>query len=116
MHQVNVDLSYLNTIAGGDTAFVKELLGMFLTTAQEEIDNIERHYQDGTLSDMSSAAHKIKAPIQMLAENTLADLVIRIEYIGKHKENEEELPELINQLKQHLSKVLIEVEKVMNNL
>lgn len=116
MNAVNVDLSYLNTIAGGDKDFIRELLGMFLTASQKEVDNIEIHFKNGALSEMSSAAHKIKAPIQMLAENRLAELVIRIETIGKHQEHIDELPTLIEQLKEHLKKVLIEVEKVMNTI
>lgn len=116
MSAVNIDLSYLNTISGGDMEFVKELLGMFLTASQEEIWNIEKHYQNNALSEMSNAAHKIKAPIQMLGENTLADLVIKIEHIGKHHEGIDQVPALIEQLKQHLANVLVEVERILKTL
>lgn len=116
MDEVNIDLSYLNTVAGGDAAFVTEMLSMFLSSAPVDVQNIITHYNDNNLELMSSAAHKIKAPIQMLAEHVLADVVIKIEQIGKHNEGVEQLPELITQLQSRIALTLTEVQRIKDSM
>lgn len=116
MGEVNIDLSYLNTVAGGDAAFVSEMLGMFLNSAPVDVESIVSHYNNNNLELMSSAAHKIKAPIQMLAEHVLADVVIKIEQIGKHNEGVEQLPELIAQLQNRIALTLVEVQRIKDSM
>lgn len=116
MSAVNIDLSYLKTIGGNDNEFIKEMLLMFLNSAPAEVVGIEQFYHNGQFPQMGSAAHKIKAPVQMIGEQVLADLVIRIEMIGKTGQNTDEAPGLIKQLKEHMAQVVPVVEALVKTL
>jgi HPt (histidine-containing phosphotransfer) domain-containing protein len=111
-----LDLSYLRSVAGDDEEFVKEMLSMFLNTSPIELNNIETHYQGGNLQMMASCAHKIKAPVQMIGEPILADLILQIETIGKKGEGHDRLPDLIEKLKAETALVIKEVEEAFNNM
>lgn len=116
MSAVNIDLSYLKTIAGNDSNFIKEMLRMFLNSAPDEVMNIERFCSEGQFPQMGSAAHKIKAPVQMIGEQVLTDLLMRLEVIGKSNQQTEEAPALINQLKEHMKQVVPVVEELISTL
>jgi HPt (histidine-containing phosphotransfer) domain-containing protein len=114
MKQDIIDLTYLKAIAGDDEVFINEMLNMFLTTTPPELINIEQFYQAGDYHMMGSAAHKIKAPIQMLGDETTTNLLIEIEHIAKSGQNREKLPDVIGQVKNRLTALLSEVQNLLN--
>ncbi|MCU0422007.1 MAG: Hpt domain-containing protein [Bacteroidia bacterium] len=109
MSSEKIDLSYLLTVGGDDMEFVREMLDMFLNSAPIEVNNISTHFASGDYQAMASAAHKIKAPIQMMGEHEMADIIIQIETIGKNNEGIAELPNLIAKLKIELEKVIVKI-------
>lgn len=114
MKQGILDLTYLKAIAGDDDVFINEMLNMFLTTTPPELINIERFYDAGDYHMMGSAAHKIKAPIQMLGDETTTTLLIEIEQIAKSGLNREALPSIIIQIKDRLTTLIEEVKTLLN--
>lgn len=114
MKQDIIDLTYLKTIAGDDEVFINEMLNMFLTTTPPELINIEKFYQAGDYHMMGSAAHKIKAPIQMLGDETTTNLLIEIEHIAKSGQNKEKLSDIIGETRNRISTLLSEVKELLN--
>ena len=110
MSTTKIDLSYLKTIGGNDHAFIKEMLGMILKSVPKEIENMQQHFDNANYMMMSSAAHKIKAPLQMITNNDMIDLIIRIETIGRKGLEVNEIPELLNQLRLLFEVVEAEIE------
>jgi HPt (histidine-containing phosphotransfer) domain-containing protein len=116
MNKAKIDLSYLKTIAGNDYVFIKEMLGMILKSVPKEIENMQQHYDAGNYMLMASAAHKIKAPLQMIAENGLVDLILRIETIGRKNLEVNEIPPLLNQLRTLFEGVGIAINNTIKEL
>lgn len=114
--EIKLDLSYLDSIAGGDQSFIKEMMEMFLRSTPAEMVRIEDFFKSGDLTMMSSAAHKIKAPVQMLGEKRTADLVLEIERIGKQNAGTDKLPELVDELRNRLVKLYEVVQQHINGL
>lgn len=114
MKQRIIDLSYLKTIAGDDDVFIQEMLQMFLNTTPPELENIEKFHAGGDLHMMGSSAHKIKAPIQMLGDETTTNLLIRIEQIAKSGEEKEQLPALVAEIKERLALLIEEVREMVD--
>lgn len=116
MKQVSIDLSYLRTIAGDDDSFIKEMLQMFLTTTPVEVESIGKFFKEGNYHMMASAAHKIKAPIQMLGDEYATGILLQIEHLAKPENDKTELPALIDEAREHLNALVDEVNKVFNTL
>lgn len=116
MSKTNIDLSYLNTIGGNDYVFIKEMLGMILKSVPNEIEFMEQHFNKGNYTLMASAAHKIKAPLQMIANNNIIDLIVSIETIGRKGLAVNEIPQLLAQLKEQYKAVSADIEAAILEL
>lgn len=116
MNIAKVDLSYLKTIAGNDHVFIKEMLGMILKSVPKEIENMQQQYNAENFLLMASAAHKIKAPLQMIAEDGMVDLIMQIETIGRKGLDVAEVPQLLNRLKKRFDEVSLAIDRTINTL
>ncbi len=116
MSTTKIDLSYLKTIGGNDHVFIKEMLGMILKSVPKEIQNMQQHFDTGNYMLMASAAHKIKAPLQMIVKNDMIDLISRIETIGRKELDVNEIPQLLNQLRVLFDVVGADIETALQEL
>ena len=116
MSTTKIDLSYLKTIGGNDNVFIKEMLGMILQSVPKEIENMQQHFNNGNYMMMASAAHKIKAPLQMITNNDMIDLIIRIETIGRKGLEMNEIPTLLAQLKEQYNTLHTDIEAAVLEL
>lgn len=113
MKQTRINLAYLEEIAGGDEAFIKEMLEMIVSTTPAEVENITRYYRNSDYFMMASTAHKIKAPIQMLGDNEAVELLLKIEHLAKNESSKDELSSTIEATTQHLGGIVSEVKSVL---
>jgi HPt (histidine-containing phosphotransfer) domain-containing protein len=114
MRTTIIDLSYLKTIGGNDSVFIKEMLVMVKNSVPKEIENIQHFFNNGNYLMMASTAHKIKAPLQMITGNDIIDVLTSIETIGKNAIDVKDVPNLIdklNELYNIIEEEIIAVEK-----
>jgi HPt (histidine-containing phosphotransfer) domain-containing protein len=116
MNKAKIDLSYLKTIAGNDNMFIKEMLGMILKSVPKEIENMQQHFDAGNYLLMASAAHKIKAPLQMIAEDEMVELILLIETIGRKSLDVSSIPQKLNRLKVLFEDVSLAISEAINLL
>jgi HPt (histidine-containing phosphotransfer) domain-containing protein len=106
----NIDLTYLSEISGGDIAFIREMLDLFLNTTALEINDFDKLLAEKNYEGIGMLAHKMKAPIQMLGASALFEKVRSLENEGKSKLNIDVIPNLINEIKIMLADLKIEIE------
>lgn len=111
-----IDLSYLEEVASGDESFVKQMLEMFKSSTVTELDKIDQYYAKQDWAMVGLTAHKIKAPIQMLGQNELADMVVMIEKLGKNYTEPNNLAEMIRNLRLQIEELYFEVDSLVNSL
>ena len=116
MNTVNIDLSYLKTIASDDNSFISEMLTMIQASVSEEIGKITSYYKEGNCLAIASTAHKIKAPIQMINEHLLVDIVVEIETYCRDGKNKELIPALIDEFNDRFVKVNSKITDVIEQL
>jgi len=109
-----IDLSYLNSVSGGDQAFVNEMLKMIMSNTFPEIEKLKKAQKLNRWGEISVIAHKIKAPIQMLGVPVLSDLITEIERHGKVLLNPELLAEKIPLLEILIIEITEEIEEILN--
>lgn len=98
-----IDLSYLESVAGGDQDFIKQMLEMFKASTLPELEKIDTFYQKKDWMMITSLAHKVKAPLQMLSQSSILEKVQQIEKNSKDKADLDKIPlllsEAINEMK-----------------
>ncbi|MES2655966.1 MAG: Hpt domain-containing protein [Bacteroidota bacterium] len=109
----NIDLTYLNEISGGDNAFIREMLDLFLNTTAIEVNDFDPLLANQNYDGIGQLAHKMKAPIQMLGASDLFEKVRALEAIGKNKTNLESVPNLINEIKVSIDNLKIEIGQLL---
>jgi HPt (histidine-containing phosphotransfer) domain-containing protein len=116
MNKAKIDLSYLKTIAGNDNVFIEEMLGMILKSVPKEIENMQQHFDAGNYLLMASAAHKIKAPLQMIAEDEMVELILLIETTGRKSLDVSAIPQMLDRLKLLFEDVNVSIKETINTL
>ncbi len=112
----NIDLTYLNEISGGDSAFIREMLDLFVNSTAIEVTDFDKLLTEKDYEGIGKLAHKMKAPIQMLGANTLFEKVRTVENQGKNKLNIETIPTLINEIKLLIEELKVEIGKLLEKM
>ncbi len=110
---IKLNLTYLDSISGGDKAFMHEMLTMFLVNTFPEWVQLKQYAQNGMWDQMGGIAHKMKAPMQMLGVPEASDLVIELEHIGKNKTGTETALPKIEQLSALIQEMEVEIKRML---
>lgn len=107
-----LNLTYLNGIAAGDTAFVKEILAMICSTSLTEFVLLKQAYDGADTIKIGAIAHKLKAPLQMLGDAELNEWIVAIESQSKLNL----LPDavVLQLLENRINELALEIEHFLN--
>lgn len=109
-----IDLTYLETISGGDREFIHEMLKMLLNSTFTEMDAIKRHAAAGQWVEMGNLAHKIKAPIQMLGVSEVSNLILEVEQQGKNQNDTQTIRDKVALLDSYMTELSGQVQQLLN--
>jgi PAS domain S-box-containing protein len=96
------DLSMVQTIAGGDTSFVKRMVQLFLETVPPSMTDIQQDVEQQNWVNVSKLAHKMKATIDSMGITKIKDVVRAIETNGKKGEELDKIPGQVQEVVQVL--------------
>ena len=116
LQMIKIDLTYLETVGAGDTDFIKQMLEMFQKSTLPEIDNLEQFYETKDWAMFTSTAHKIKAPMQMLGQESMREQLIQLEMAGKGLGNRDTISETLTSLKGQIAELNTEIDKMIKSL
>ena len=102
---MDIDLTYLNTVSGGDNGFIKDILQLFLLHTMPDAELLSKHIEDKDWHMVAAAAHKIKSSVTMLGNEKAIELVTFIELSAKNSENLDKLKSSYDQLSMELTKM-----------
>ena len=111
---VTIDLTYLESIATGDQVFVKEMLELFIKSTLPEIEAIENLSVNSEWDRISLIAHRIKAPVQILGQTETYDMILKLEEFAKNKTSNDQIDELILNIKKNMLEINSELERLIN--
>ncbi len=111
-----IDLSYLNEISGGDKAFVKEMLELYINTTALEAGLYNDLLVQKNYEGIGHLAHKMKAPIQMLGANTLFNLTRSLEKYAQEESNLDQIPGIIIELQKQVDLSIEEIREILTTL
>ncbi len=95
-----VDFSVLEDLSGGDHQYKYELLGIFITSVDEGMANLE-HLVKNTddLDAIFKQAHALKSPAGIVRVWEMLPRMMRIEELGRKGEGMQEINELFDRAK-----------------
>lgn len=111
---LQIDLSYLNEVAGGSSEFMVEMIDMFLDQTPDYFTQIDLSINEGDWSKVADIAHKIKPTLSFMGVDFAKNDMAEIERKARNLDVVEEIRPAFNQLKS-LSIVLyrkLEEEKI----
>jgi HPt (histidine-containing phosphotransfer) domain-containing protein len=65
------NLDYLQTVTGGDTDTMKELILLFIDQVPEFTGNLRKHLEEKKYLDLGKEAHKAKSSVMIMGMNDL---------------------------------------------
>lgn len=110
------DLTNLNTISGGNEAFIKKMLAIFCEQTPQMMQEMQEAFTTNELEKMGALAHKIKPSIDNLAINSLKQVIRDIEAAGKGKLTTDDLPSQLQLCQDVVVKVIAQMHNAYPNL
>ncbi len=106
----HINLNYLNTIADGNDAFVKEMLQMLRAEIPSLLDEIQTTLQEKNWHRLNRIAHKLKPHFEMLGINSIYEDIRNIENFSLEQTNLEQIPGLVNKVIDTCQQALLELK------
>ena len=108
------DLTMVESIGGGDPAFVRKMVQLFIDTMPKNVDEINAALQSKDWEQVGKLAHKMKATIDSMAIVSLQEDIRTLEANGKNSQNIETIPSLANKVGTVLKQCVEALKKEFN--
>lgn len=105
------DLGMVESIAGGDTAFVNKMVQIFLDTMPPTAVQLNEALQNKDWDALSKLAHKMKSTIDSMGIVRLREVIRTIEANGKSRTDLEGLPALVKRVDEVLSECFAQLRE-----
>jgi signal transduction histidine kinase/DNA-binding NarL/FixJ family response regulator len=105
-----LDLCELERISGGDTAFLNEMLRIFIRSSEEALTKFQQnsHYADRSV--LAETAHKLAAPAKHLKATSLYKNLKQLENTAENS-SFEEINELIDIISNEISRINLSLKQ-----
>ena len=98
LQQSGIDLAYLNSLSGGSTDFVIEMIQLFLTQSPEFTEKLHREVQEQKWEDLSKTAHKFLSSVSYMGIKEVAKMLKQVENDAKSRQNLNQLPSSVAEI------------------
>lgn len=95
---MNIDLSYLEDITGGDKEMMLEMLNLFIEDIPSQVEKIREAVEKKNMKTLRAESHKLKPTLQYVGLNEMYEVIKRLEAIGKSNEYSNEADTLAQEL------------------
>lgn len=89
------DLTMIHGLSGGDEAFIRQMVELFVDTMPASMIEFQATLQDREWEAMGKLAHKLKSTTGSMGMDTIKEEMRMVELNCKKKENLEETPALV---------------------
>jgi len=94
----NYDLSYLEELSAGDTAFIKSIISQFVAETPDVIANIKASTLQHNWALLNSLMHKFASSLSFIGLNEINEDVKKVENSSKNLSELAEIPALIDKI------------------
>lgn len=108
------DLTYLNSISGGDEEFIIDMIQTFIGNAPAEIKEMKRLFEEQSWSKLGENAHRFAPSLQFLGLKNLKKVINQIEENAFGKVDAVQLGANLNKIEDECSVIIEELKKDFN--
>jgi CheY-like chemotaxis protein len=105
------DLSMVRSVSGGDEAFIKKMVQLFIETVPPGLSDLQEALAKQEWQQMGKVAHKLKSTIDSMGIVALKDDIRVIENNGKHEKDTDALPPLIKNVTEVINACIVQLKK-----
>lgn len=92
------DLSMVQSIAGGDAAFIKKMVLLFIDTVPQNVQELISSMHQENWVQVGKMAHKLKSTVDSMGIRSIHDDIRTIETNAKQQTALHEIPALVNKI------------------
>ena len=111
-NNLQIDLTYLNEIAGGDAEFMIDMIDIFIEQTPVYTEQLIAAIADKDWKTVGDIAHKIKPTLAFMVVNNAKDKMSEIESNARKEANLENIAEEFAEIKAICENLYIGLEKV----
>jgi len=89
------DLSMVKAVSGGDDAFIRKMVLLFIETVPQNVQELIKSLQAQNWVQVSKMAHKLKSTIDSMGINSLHQVVRTVEANAKQLQDLDQVPDLV---------------------
>ncbi|MEP6748429.1 MAG: ATP-binding protein [Bacteroidota bacterium] len=105
------DLSMVRSVSGGDEAFIKKMVQLFIDTVPPGLADLNEALTDKQWQRMGKIAHKLKSTIDSMGISSLRDEIRFIENSGKYEKDTDSVPPVIDKVTSVISECIAQLKR-----
>ena len=108
-HQILYDLTMIHSVSGGDDAFIKKMIRLFIQTVPQNVQELVDATTNGNWEQVAKMAHKLKSTIDSMGIRSIHDVIRTVELHAKTRDQLERIPELVKQVESVVSSCITQL-------
>lgn len=104
------DLSYLESMAGGDKTFIREMIDIFREQIDEYSKLMPELFNKSKYDDLAKLAHKAKSSVSVMGMIQEANMLKELELLAKDQKDVDTYPGYIDRFISNSKEALKELE------
>lgn len=113
---INIDLTFLNELAGNDKSYVKTMIHLFVENTPNALIQLKQAYRAGTYDLVFKYLHNLKSSLSVIKVSEMFNLVLQIEAMLKEGVNEQTIDSMFNKLNYQYMKAENLLQKQLKDL
>ena len=101
--QLLYDLTMIQSVSGGDDAFIKKMISLFIQTVPQNVQELVDATANGNWEHVAKMAHKLKSTIDSMGIRSIHDVIRTVEMHAKNRDQLECIPGLVQQVESVVS-------------
>lgn len=108
---MKTDLSYLQTMSGGDRGLIHEMIDIFIDQIKEIEDGMKVLLHEKNYDSLGKLAHKAKSSVAIMGMNSLAKKLKELELLTTKNHKIEKYPEYLKLFSAESKEAIIELRE-----
>ncbi|MFI5124817.1 MAG: response regulator [Chitinophagales bacterium] len=105
------DLSMIRSVSGGDPAFIKKMVLLFIETVPQNVKELVEATAAQNWEQVSKMAHKLKSTVDSMGIKSIHGDIRKVEAQAKSRESVEQLPQMVMQVEAVISLCIRQLRK-----
>lgn len=109
-HPILYDLTMIQSVSGGDDAFIKKMIRLFIQTVPQNVQELVDATTSKNWEQVAKMAHKLKSTIDSMGIRSIHDTIRTVEMHAKSRDQLDRIPELVGQVESVVSSCIAQLQ------